>query len=476
MKPVEQKRFGPIRRAFQWLAFRALSYAGIPMRDPAVAQLFGYRGITTSGVYVDESNANTFSAYYRGVSLIACSIAMLRFECVRVNNSEGTVYDPRHLSNAFFAKQPNPNMSWFQFAEMLGTYAITWGNGCAWIERDKNGFPIALWPLPPDQITIGLDDYGNKLFFFKAKHKGEKNETYEDKDIFHLTGYGFDGVQGCSVVKCARDSIGLGISTERFGAGFFGNNAVPGFVIEHPAEVSLPAKNNIVDDINEVAGGTGRARKGVVLDEGMKYKQIGVPPEDGQFLQTRQFQVREIARWLGVPPHMLYDLDNANFSTTENQGLDFLIYTLSPWLQRWMQEMKRKLLTDAERETHDFRADTSNLVMMDTKTKWDVYGSKRNMGYYTLNDIAKDEKAAKLTPEVGDVRITPSTMIPLVAADKPKPIEPQVINDTIALLRTMGVPDKNTAVELFKATIPDADVMFVNTMVNQLVTMGVCKA
>ena len=466
-----------VRRIASFVAKRALSYAGIPLRDPALMELFGMSGRTPAGVYVDERSANTLAAYYRGVALISSTVAMLRFECVQVSEEYGVIPDPDHISNEFFNIEPNPNMTWFQFAEMMTHYAITWGNGVAIIDRSPSGMPVALWPLNPSQVSIDLDDDGSKVFHFKARYKGEKDATYKDYEVLHIAGFGFDGIQGCSVVQYARDSLGLGIAIERFGAGFFGNNAVPGFVIEHPASVTLQGKNRIIDEIESVASGSDRARTGVVLDEGMKYKQVGVPPEDGQFLQSRQFQVREIARWLGVPPHMLYDLDNANFSTVEGQSLEFLTFTLAPWLQRWVQELRRKLLTVQERESnsHDFRVDTANLVMLDTNTKWDVYSKGRNLGYWTLNDIAKKERDKKLPSDVGDIRLTPSTMNPLATEKLAPAIEPLVITDSIALITSLRVPDRETALETLRTTIPSASDKFLNTLVNQLVTMGLCK-
>lgn len=464
-QPGLLRRFG--QRVARWVARRALSYAGVPLRDPALMELFGMRGRATSGVYVDETNALTLAAYYRAISLISSTIAMLRFECVVKSKGKGTVRAEGHLANDFFDIEPNQNMTWFQLAEMLTQYALTWGNGCAWIDRDKNGFPIAVWPLAPNQVTIELDPDGKKIFKFKKMYPGEVDETYDDYEILHICGFGFDGVKGCSLIHNARDSLGLGFATERFGAGFFGNNAVPGFIIEHPGSVKLEGKNRIIDEVEGIAGGTDRARTGVILDEGMKYKQIGIPPEDGQFLQTRQFQVREIARWTGVPPHMLFDLDNANFSTTEGQSLEFLSMTLAPWLQRWIQEMKRKLLAEQERASHTFRVDTSNLVMLDNKTKWDVYSQGRNLGYWTLNDIAEMQNDELLPAEVGNIRLTPSTMNPLISEAKPPAIDPDTVTGLMAVLGAMRGATSAQMRSVILTVIPTASDDFINTLTGQ---------
>jgi HK97 family phage portal protein len=475
---VNMERPTLLQRAARWIVRRALSYAGVPLRDPALMELFGRNTRTQAGVYVDENSAPTLAAYYRGVALIASTVAMLRFECIRNTAKEGAVRASGHVANEFFDDAPNANMTWFQFAEMLTSYAITWGNACAYIDRKgkAEGVPIALHPLAPNQVTIGLDNNGKKVFHFKKKYKGEVDKTYEDYEILHIAGFGFDGVQGQSVVSHARESIGLGLSTERYGASFFGNNATPGFVIEHPGEVRLEGKNRIIDEVETVTGGSDRARKGVVLDEGMKYKQVGIPPEDGQFLETRQFQVREIARWLGVPPHMLYDLDNANFSTTEGQSLEFLTFTLAPWLERWIQELKRKLLTDKERSAgFTFRADVTKLIALDTNTKWEVFSKGRNIGYWTLNDIARKEGDKLLPPEVGDIRLTPSTMQPLIQESKPEPVEPQVLNDSILLIKSLGVPSVDVTRELLKATVPTASDELLQTLIRQLQTNGAVK-
>jgi len=462
------------QKAARFVAKRALKYAGVPLRDPALIELFGMKGQTQAGLYVDENNAYNYAAYFRGVNLIARSIALVLWSVWKEGREEGDAPEFDHNTNLFFSVGPNPNMTWFQFTDMLTAHALTWGNGYAWIERDKDDRPVALWPVPPNQVTPKYDKKktdGSVIYEYKATAPGDSDATYKSHEILHIAGYGFDGLQGYSVVACARESIALGLSTEKFGASFFGNNAVPGGIVTHPADLDLKAKDNIREEIEDVAGGSQRARRVVVLDEGMKYQQIGIPPEDGQFLQTRQFQVREIARWLSVPPHLLYDLDEANFSTTESQGLDFKTYTLEPWIETWAGEMKRKLLTMPEQVSgYFYKPDVSRIVVMEENTKWDLYSKQRNLGYYTLNDIKRKEREQLMPPEVGDSRVTPSTMIPL--EEKPgKPVDPKVINDTIVLIRSLGT-DKVTAMEVFKATMPDADESLYVALCNSLQFKG----
>lgn len=470
---------GLFKRLVSKLATRALVYAGIPLRDPALYDLFGMR-MTQAGVHVDENTALNFSAYYSGVNLIASTIAMLELAVVDVDDKGQETVSTEAIGTEFFRDGPNPNMTPQCFMELVQTQVLTWGNGYIFIERDgfnvvdngrdyiNEGLPKALWPVMADQVLPDYDEDGFKVYKFTAKFPGETSMVYRAEDIVHIPAFGFDGLRGMSVVKAAKESIALGLATEKFGASHFGNNAIPGGIITHPSELSEKAKSNIVAEVEDKVKGPFRARRVVVLDEGMKYTPIGIPPEDSQFLQTRQFQVKEIARWLRIPPHMLYDLENATYTNIENQGLEFLIYTLTPWLVKWIQELGLKLLTKNERRTKKFRFDFSRLLMLDTKTRFEIYNAGRNMGVYTLNDILRAEGKPLLPPQLGDTHVVPSTMKTLGAVDPSTPIDPDVMTKAIGVIKTLNRPTLQTATNILNAIMPSASNMLVNSIVLQL--------
>jgi HK97 family phage portal protein len=173
--------------------------------------------------------------------------------------------------------------------------------------------------------------------------------------VLHIPGLGFDGIQGYSPVALAKNAIGMAIATENFGARFFANSATPGGVLEHPATIRDPA--TLRYDWESLYQGAGNHRV-AILEDGMKFHQLGVEPDKAQFLETRRFQLNEIARIFRVPPHMIGDLERSTFSNIEQQSLEFLKYSVDPWLKRWEQQMEKSLFTPAERKTHEIRFNT----------------------------------------------------------------------------------------------------------------------
>lgn len=454
------------------------------MRDPALVDLFGYRS-TGSGMHVDEFNADTYSAYYSGVNLISCTLAVLGLAISNVTD-KGETPATDSVVHEFFTHGPNPHMTPYQYLELSFTQAITWGNHYSWIERsdykggdqnENNGIPMALWPLAPDQIVPDYDGDGGIIYKFSAKFPGERSCTYKAKDIIHLTGYGFDGLCGRSVVRLAAESIGLGLAEERFGASFFGNNAVPGGVITHPAELSPIASDNIAEEFEKKVKGPMKARRVAVLDEGMKYTPIGIPPEDSQFLESRVFQVSEMARWLRIPLHMLYVMDSATNNNIEEQGLDFLTYTLMPWIERYTQEIKRKLFDASEWDRIALTFHTDKLIKMDSTTKWTIYSQARNMGVLTLNQICKKEGFPLLDKPYGDTHVIPSTMKTLEGNDPATPIDTAVLQSVTDYIRAFnGQLPKNTAKQVLNATMPGASEALITSLLESFQTLKLVSA
>lgn len=469
MQNASKPNLGWFRRQVARGAARALKYAGIPLRDPALIELFGPGRASLAGVNVDEHTADSFSAYFSGVQLISNTIAMLPLECCK-KTSKGLVVDEEHRITVLFRDGPNPILSPFDLTQMMQSHSITWGNGYAQIKRaGKNGPVEALWQLMPSQMESNWEDDGRKTHKFQAMHPGEKTQIYEDMDILQLPGAGYDGLAGVSVVHYAEESLGLGLAAERYGASHFGNNAVPGGVIQHPMDLTDTAEERVAEEFEKKLKGPSRTRRIVVLDEGMKYIPIGIPPEDSQFLQTREFQVQEIARWLRIPPHMLYYMLSATNSNVEQQSLEFLVYTLGPWLSKWCNEVRRKLLTQAEWKTHVIRFNLEPLLKMDAKSRFEIYNTGRNLGVYTLNDILAREGLPLMDDVLGNQHIVPSTMKVLGNADPTTPIAPEVIKTTLDVLRSIKELPMQSAIAIINATMPSASEAFVKEFTNALV-------
>ena len=225
-------------------------------------------------------------------------------------------------------------MTSFVFRETLMSHLLLWGNAYAQIIRDGRGRILALYPLLPDRMTVDRATEG-QLYYEYRKDTGYV--ILRPEDILHIPGLGFDGLVGYSPIAMAKDAIGMAIATEEYGGKFFANGASPGGVLEHPGVVKDPAR--IRESWNAVYQGSGNAHRIAVLEEGMKFQSIGIPPEQAQFLETRKFQTEEICRIFRVPPHLVANLDKATFSNIEHQSISFVVHTIRPWLVRREQGM-----------------------------------------------------------------------------------------------------------------------------------------
>lgn len=208
-----------------------------------------------------------------------------------------------------------------------------------------------------------------------------------------------DGVKGISPIEQASGTIGLALAAERYGARFFGNGANPGGVLEHPGIIKDPEK--LRESWNKVYMGASNANKIAVLEEGLKYKAIGISPNAAQFLKTRKYQVEEICRIFRVPPHLVCDLDGATFSNIEHQGINFVMHTIRPWLVRWEQAIARCLLSDSERKIYYAKFNVDGLLRGDYQSRMEGYSIGRQNGWLSANDIRKLEDMPPLSEAQG---------------------------------------------------------------------------
>lgn len=369
------------------------------LRTPT-SWLFGALGGTrvSSGVVVNESTALQYSAVYAAVRLLSESVASLPLHTYeRLDEGKQRAYG--HPVAGMLSTSVNPQLSSYGFRETLMGHVLTYGNGYAEIVRDGAGNPVQLLPITPDRVSVEQESDGT------IRYRVDEQITLSQDDMFHIAGLGFDGLVGYSPVTLAKQSVGLGLGAERFGGSFFGNSARPAGVLTHPNRLSKEAKENLRDSWQSTYAGVDNSGRTAILEEGVQFSSIGLSNEDAQYLQTRQFQVVEIARWYGVPCHMINSLDNATFSNIEHQGIEFVTYSLRPWLVRWEQEIKRKLFTEGAFFS-EFLVD--GLLRGDTKTRYDGYKVARETGWLSVNEIRSLEN---LNPvEGGDQYIQPMNM------------------------------------------------------------------
>ena len=303
-------------------------------------------------------------------------------------------------------------MTSFVFRETLMGHLLLWGNAYAQIIRNGRGMVMALYPLLPNKMMVNRTDQG--ILYYQYEKDGQ---TYflSSQDVLHIPGLGFDGLIGYSPIGMAKNAIGMAIATEEYGAKFFANGANPGGVLEHPGVVKDPAR--VRDSWNAVYQGSGNAHRVAVLEEGMKFQSIGIPPEQAQFLETRKFQLNEIARIFRIPPHMIGDLEKSSFSNIEQQSLEFVMYTLDPWVVRWEQAMQRALLFDAEKRQYFVKFNVDGLLRGDYQSRMNGYAVGRQNGWLSSNDIRELENLNRIsTEEGGDLYLINGNMTKLADA------------------------------------------------------------
>lgn len=363
---------------------------------------------TAAKIHVDEDKALTLSSVFRAVSVISQSISPLPWHVFEMQGDR-RVMRRDHPADLLLWKRPNPETPPSIFRETLLSHALTWGNGYAEIERGRDASPLALWQIEPHRVQVKRDSNG-EIYYEIRNDSGQKVNELPAASMFHLRGLGYDGMVGYSPVRLARESIASGLALERFGNAFFGNGANLGGVLEVPGSLKQDEKEALAKGFSKMYSGTNNAHKTAILDGGAKYTSIGIPPEDAQFLESRRFNVEEIARWYGVPPHKLANLDRATFSNIEHQAQEFVNDALVVWVTRLEQEANIKLFGgDDELYT---RINLNALLRGDAKSRSEHYKNLHAAGALSSNDIRALEDMDGIGPD-GDQYFVPMNMITL---------------------------------------------------------------
>ena len=367
--------------------------ARIRPEDPWASRLFVPR--MQAGMNVNHDTAMTVSAVYRAISYISSQLAMMPWR-VMVDEGDSKEIAATHPVDRLLYRRPNAEMSPFTFRELMVSQALSWGNGYAEIERDVSNRPTNLWPISPDRVEVKRIE-GQVVY--EISHTGQERSTL------------------------ASRAIGLGMAAEQFGASFFQNGTSMSGVLEHPGNLSEGAVENLRNSWNDRYRGPGQAHKPVILEEGMKWSPISIPPDDAQFLETRQFQVDDIARWYGLPPHKLQSMEKATFSNIEHQSIEVVGDALQPWAKRLEEEADRKLFN--QRSAYFTNIDMTELLRGDVKSRSEYYREMWNLGVLSINEIRTREGLNPI-PD-GDKRFVQLNMTTLEkAGEEPQEPEPEI--------------------------------------------------
>lgn len=363
---------------------------------------------TASGVRVSPASALQTTAVLGAVRVIAESVASLPCR-VYERQGRGKKRADAHPLYRVLHDQANSEMESFVFREMSQAHLLLWGNAYSEIERDGAERIVGLWPLSPsgtEPVRVN-----GRLAYRTAI--GTDQIVLRPDQVLHIRGFGVEGRKGTSLIGLSRQAVGLARATEEYGARFFGNDSRPGGFLEHPGKLSKDAHARIKETWESAHQGLSQAHRIAVLEEGMKFSAVSIPPEDAQFLETRKFQVSEIARIFRVPPHMIGDLEKATFSNIEHQSIEFVIHTLRPWLVRWEQSILRQLFAERERSRYFAEFAVDGLLRGDAAGRYGAYAVARQNGWLSANEIRELENMNPI--EGGDVYLVPLNMVP---ADK----------------------------------------------------------
>ena len=365
--------------------------------SPSYTYFFGR---SNAGKRVTDRTALQHIAVYACVRVLSEAIAQLPLHVYKYNDS-GKERVSQHPLYFLLHDQPNPEMTSFVFRETLMSHLLIYGNAYAQIIRNGRGDVLGLYPLMPDKVRVDRDQRNHLVYIYSRYDEANPNLKQQGdivlqaEDVLHIPGLGYDGLVGYSPIALAKNAIGISLACEDYGSTFFANGASPSGVLEHPGVIKNPER---VRDAWQRAYGGSNSHHTAILEEGMKYTPISIPNNEAQFLETRKFQVEEIARLYRVPLHMIGDLDHATFSNVEHLSLDFVKYSLDPWIVRWEQGLQKALLSYSEKGKYFIKFNVEGLLRGDYASRMQGYATARQNGWMSTNDIRELEDM-NLVPE-----------------------------------------------------------------------------
>ena len=367
-------------------------------------------GKSWTGMTVNQHTALTYATVYACVRILAESVGSLPFILYR-NLHPGKERARDHYLYDLIRTRPNPEIPGpMPFYETLQGHLGTWGNAYAEIEF-KGGRPVALWILPPDR-TVAVRENGQK-WIVTRKNDGQDVRIRAEK-VLHIPGWGYDGVMGYSPITLMKQGIGLGLAAEKFGSTYFSNGATPSGALKHKGELSEEAAKRLKDSVEAAHRGLDQSHRIMVLEDGLEWQAMGLPPGDSQFLESRKFQVEEIARAYRIPPVLLGHTEKATSWGTgiEQFQVMFVAYTLRPWFVRWEGAMKHSLILPSDQDELYIEILAEALLRGDIKTRYEAYRIARQWGWSSADDIRFKEGENALPDGQGEIYLVPMNMIP----------------------------------------------------------------
>lgn len=369
-----------------------------------------------AGVAVSEYNALSYLEVFKCVDLISRTLAFVPTITYR-KLDRGKERATNHPNYRLLRHQVNPRMTAFRFKQTITGHLLTWGNGYSQIIRARDGRVAELYILRPDRMKI-TGSAVKPVYEYRPINPqvGREVIKFKPDEILHIPGFGFDGIKGYSLITLARQSIGMGLALEEHGARYFSNDSRPGGVLKSPRKVSDNVRKNVISSWENAHRGIENKHKVALLEDGIEWQRIGIPPEDSQFLETRQFQAEDIDGFYHVPPHMVGHTEKSTSYGTgiEHQTLHFLQFTMEPWFALFESEYLLHLFAPEEREVYFAEFLQEALLRADSKARAEFYKSLWGIGSLSADQILEKENMNPLPPgRGGDLHFVPLNMIPL---------------------------------------------------------------
>ena len=370
--------------------------------------------LSAVGLAINPDTAMRSAAVYSCVNVLAQDIASLPLITYR-RLERGKERAPEHRLYAILHDAPNPEMTAYELRACLVSHMLLWGNAYAEIERSDAGIN-ALWPLRPDRMTPTRDDGGNLVYDYRLPNGQPKR--FQFVQIMHWRDLSSNGIIGLSPIAQNAESVGLDLATRQYGARFFGNDSRPGGILSTPGKLSDDSAKKMKDRWESAHRGLTNSQRIAVLEEGLSFTAIGVPPEEAQFLETRKYGRSEIAGIFRVPPHKIGDLERATFSNITESDTDYVKSAIRPRCVQIEQAIQRDLFAISDGKRSLFAEHlVDGLMRGDPVSRWTAYTQGLDRGVYCINDVLEMENMNAI--KGGDVHLVPMNMQTLDEAVKP---------------------------------------------------------
>lgn len=395
---------------------------------------------TMAGVKVDQVTALGLPAVWACVRIISEAIASLPLHLYQ-REARGKTRAMGSPLYRLLHDAPNPEMTALNFRETMAAHILTWGNCYAEKELGPGGVVRALWPITPDRVTAYRDTDTRQIYYKVQMDSVGPSYRLDRGQMLHVAGLGYNGLTGYSPIAKMREAIGMAGALEEFGARFFGQGTNPGLVVSHPARLSPEGSKNLRDSLTAIYSGLGKSHRLMLLEEAMKVEKIGIPPNEAQFIESKRFQLAEIARIYRIPLHLVQEIEKgASYASIEQMSLEFVVYTLRPWLVRFEQAYNSQVLTsEIERKRYFYEHLVDGLLRGDFKSRMEGYNIARIGGWLSANDIRELENMNPIDESKGGEDYwMPANM--MVSGEVPEPVIPP---DAPALPTPTATPDRD---------------------------------